>query len=523
MMPKGNCEFKGTGAQYFVAVFIHLFLITMITFGLYGAWAWVRVLRLKASHTVINGRPVSFTGTGGQLFVLWLINGLVSIITFGLYGPWAVCRYLKWRAQNTVVGGNPSQFIGTGGSLFILFLIHLLILPLLTFGLYSFIGYFKYSAWRETNTKYGGERTTFGGGFGEFFAILLVGGILNSVTFYLYFPWFISWLFKWQIEGLAVGNGTDVRHFPSPKVGSLIVAIFIILGLLPILVIAFFIFQFGGIQGISSNVNSMGSFQLERNKPSSEKLTMKKIRKRIDNVPSEKKEEAAPPEKKVETPPPKKEVKVPPAKKAADAVPPKKSIKPEKKPPVKKTPPEKVVAVEKKAKDKKIDLNAELARLNKLIAESKDKNADLFYNRGWIYASKGESMKAIEDYGKAIEIDGKYENAYFNRGILYVKLERYEVALRDFNRALELNPKAYDALCNSGNVYYELGKYNQAIRDYTKALEIRPGDADLYKNRSFAYKAIGDNEKANADREKAARLKKELTIPTADVKEPPKK
>jgi uncharacterized membrane protein YjgN (DUF898 family)/Flp pilus assembly protein TadD len=522
MMPKGNCEFKGTGGQYFVAAFIHLFLLTMITFGLYGAWAWVRVLRLKASHTVINGRPVSFTGTGGQLFVLWLINGLVSIITLGLYSPWAVCRYLKWRAQKTVVGGNASQFIGTGGSLFILFLIHLLILPLLTFGLYSFIGYFKYSAWRETNTKYGGERTTFGGGFGGFFGILIVGGILNSVTFYLFMPWFLCWLFKWQIEGLAVGNASDVRHFPSPKVGAVVVAVFIIIGIIPILVIAFFAFQFGNLPEMSFGNSSMGSFQLSKNKPRSNVLVMKKIRKPISNIPAEKKPETAPPEKKGKTPKPGKKV-VPPVKKAPDSSPAKKSVKPRKKTSAKKEPPKKVEAAEKKAKDKKLDLNAELSRLNKLISESKEANADFYYNRGWIYASKGQDMKAIEDYEKAIKINSKYADAYFNRGLLYVKLKRYEVALRDFNRAVELNPKAYDALCNSGNVYYELKKYRQAIRDYTRALEIRPGDADLYKNRGFAYKAIGDDKKANADREKAARLKKELDIQPAEGEKPSKK
>ncbi len=40
-MAKGNCEFKGTGAEYFVPVFLHLFVLGTITFGIYLAWAWV--------------------------------------------------------------------------------------------------------------------------------------------------------------------------------------------------------------------------------------------------------------------------------------------------------------------------------------------------------------------------------------------------------------------------------------------------------------------------------------------------
>ena len=41
-MAKGNCEFKGTGGQYFLPVFIHLGILTLITFGIYAPWAWVK-------------------------------------------------------------------------------------------------------------------------------------------------------------------------------------------------------------------------------------------------------------------------------------------------------------------------------------------------------------------------------------------------------------------------------------------------------------------------------------------------
>ena len=109
-MSKANCQFKGTGGQYFSAVIIHLGLISFITFGIYSPWAWVRIFQLKASHTTINGKPVTFTGTGGQLFLLILVQGLLTFITFGLYGPWAICKFFSWRAQNTLVDGNPSRF-----------------------------------------------------------------------------------------------------------------------------------------------------------------------------------------------------------------------------------------------------------------------------------------------------------------------------------------------------------------------------------------------------------------------------
>jgi uncharacterized membrane protein YjgN (DUF898 family) len=57
-MAKGNCEFKGTGGQYFVTVFIHLFILGSLTLGIYTPWALVRLWRLKASHNTMNGKSV---------------------------------------------------------------------------------------------------------------------------------------------------------------------------------------------------------------------------------------------------------------------------------------------------------------------------------------------------------------------------------------------------------------------------------------------------------------------------------
>ena len=121
-MPKGNCEFNGSGREYLGLFVIHLFLLTIITLGIYSPWAWVRLFRLKASHTLINGKEVAFTGTGSSLLVICLLYGLLTIITLGIYSPWAICSISKWKARNTLVGGKQSDFVGTGGSLFLFYL-----------------------------------------------------------------------------------------------------------------------------------------------------------------------------------------------------------------------------------------------------------------------------------------------------------------------------------------------------------------------------------------------------------------
>ena len=77
-MAKSNCQFEGNGGQYFSAVIFHLGLFSMVTLGLYLPWALVRLFKLKASHSTIQGKKTTFSGTGGEFFVRLLLNGLLT-------------------------------------------------------------------------------------------------------------------------------------------------------------------------------------------------------------------------------------------------------------------------------------------------------------------------------------------------------------------------------------------------------------------------------------------------------------
>ena len=450
-MPTSNCQFKGSGGQYFGTVIIHLFILSAITFGIYSAWAWVRIFRLKASHTTMNGKTLSFTGTGGQLFILGLIQGLLTIVTLGLYFPWALCKFFSWKAQNTLVGGRPSQFSGTGRALFVFYLIHLFILPLLTLGLYYFLGVFRLYAWKEEHTKYGGEKTSFGASFGGFFKVSLLSYLLNIITLSLFTPWAMCMLFKWQIDGLAVGDSKDVEHYPQVKTNIIFLVVLIIIGLIPFLAVAFLIKgQLGQFQKIKSQI---GTAQM-KGFPAPSILSGKKQTLKIHRRPS-------------------KQISRPRSK-----------AKP----------------VQKKGV---IVYDSEMKNLNALIGKNKT-NADAFYDRGWLYESKGNYRKAEEDYTRAVEINKDHADAYYNRGLVLVKIKKYEQAIKDFSEAIRLNPRSVDGYCNRGNAYLRLGKTDSALQDYNAALKINPKDTDILFNRAVVYLTTGKKEEAMSDIRKAA-------------------
>jgi tetratricopeptide (TPR) repeat protein len=154
------------------------------------------------------------------------------------------------------------------------------------------------------------------------------------------------------------------------------------------------------------------------------------------------------------------------------------------------------------AKPAPVDYENEMKKLNSLIAAN-DKNADAFYNRGWLYEYKGNLQMAEKDYTRAVALNKNHLEAYYNRGLIFARSGKLNEAIRDFSDVLRLDPKSADAYCNRGNAYLELKNPEQSIKDYNAALQIRPDDPDILCNRGIAYLQKGDKPKALDDFKKA--------------------
>ncbi|MAK25653.1 MAG: hypothetical protein CMA02_00060 [Euryarchaeota archaeon] len=77
------------------------FLLTIITLGIAKPWADTMVINKWASNLVIDGRTVRYSGTGMELFGIWIKVLLLSIVTIGIYylfwGKYAVNKYIDSR------------------------------------------------------------------------------------------------------------------------------------------------------------------------------------------------------------------------------------------------------------------------------------------------------------------------------------------------------------------------------------------------------------------------------------------
>ena len=215
-------EFNGQGGELFVILLLHGFL-TMITLYIYMPWFLVKLIKFGTENSAAVAPDgtryrLQFEGTGGELFVTFLVGGLLSAITLYIYLPWFMCKLYKVLYQRTTILENEQpvgnfDFEGSGGELFVTVLIG---------GLLCAVTLYIYLAWLQvkikkffaTNTRVHYQGRVFAGDFhgtgGEWFVLNLVGFLLTVITIYIYFAWWRvnQWKFEYNnLEYSEIGGG----------------------------------------------------------------------------------------------------------------------------------------------------------------------------------------------------------------------------------------------------------------------------------------------------------------------------
>jgi uncharacterized membrane protein YjgN (DUF898 family) len=55
---------------------------------------------------------LTFTGTGAEYFRIWVVHVLLTVLSFGIYSAWAKVRKARWFAQHTQLLGDPFDYHG---------------------------------------------------------------------------------------------------------------------------------------------------------------------------------------------------------------------------------------------------------------------------------------------------------------------------------------------------------------------------------------------------------------------------
>ncbi|WP_170430724.1 YjgN family protein [Ruegeria arenilitoris] len=69
---------------------------------------------MQADHRQEPPAEFEFRGSAAEYFGIWIVNLLLSLLTFGIYSAWAKVRTKKYFYQNTFVAGRSFDYHATG-------------------------------------------------------------------------------------------------------------------------------------------------------------------------------------------------------------------------------------------------------------------------------------------------------------------------------------------------------------------------------------------------------------------------
>lgn len=93
-------KFDG-GLFQLIGVTILGWLITFFTLGICYPLAVCLVYNWEIKHTIIDGNRLYFDGSAVGLFAHWIKWFLLTIVTFGIYGFWVNIKIKQWKTMHT--------------------------------------------------------------------------------------------------------------------------------------------------------------------------------------------------------------------------------------------------------------------------------------------------------------------------------------------------------------------------------------------------------------------------------------
>src|ERR1700688_1850822 len=163
-----------------------------------------------------------FTGRGGEYFGIWIVNLLLTILTLGIYSAWAKVRRIQYFYRHTELANSSFDFHGSPTKILLgrvialaMLLVYnytarvrspwiILVLVVLAVALpWLLRNSFRF---RLYNTSWRGTRFHFRGNVGGSYRVFLLNGFLTLITLYMMAPFMHQRLKQYQHENSWLGR-----------------------------------------------------------------------------------------------------------------------------------------------------------------------------------------------------------------------------------------------------------------------------------------------------------------------------
>src|ERR1700685_3213399 len=182
-------RFTGTGTEYFGIWIVNL-LLSIVTLGIYSAWAKVRRLQYFYRHTELAGSSFDFHGSPiriliGRLIALAMLIAynvsvrlqsrmtLVVVLALAVVMPWLLRNSFRFRLYNTSWRGTRFHFRGSVGRAYRVFLLNGFLTVITLYGMAPFT-HQRLKAYQHDNSWFGRTQCSFHARAGQFYLIYLL-------------------------------------------------------------------------------------------------------------------------------------------------------------------------------------------------------------------------------------------------------------------------------------------------------------------------------------------------------------
>lgn len=177
--------------------------------------------------------PMRFHGDAGTYFGIWIVNLLLTIVTLGIYSAWAKVRKHRWFYGNTEVDGHVFEYHATGMQIFkgrlmalgviiataVAGVIHPFIQLVVLLGLLVAVPWLMNSAmrFRARVTSWRNVRFDFQGSYGNAALVFLVMPFVGMLTLGLLMPMATRMAVRYTVNGHSWGGA---RFNVNPSLGQ---------------------------------------------------------------------------------------------------------------------------------------------------------------------------------------------------------------------------------------------------------------------------------------------------------------
>ena len=199
-----------------------------------------------SSQHEFTPKRVEFHGTAREWFGIWIVNIVLTILTLGIYSAWAKVRTKKYFAQNTVIGGRRFDYHATGLQILIGRII--VIAGLIAFSLLSTIPLVavvlvlallvlipwimvRALAFNARMHSWSNVRFGFDGRMGGAFLVYLLYPVLTALSAYVAMPFLDRAIKRYVVNNHRLGTSAFAFDAPiGPFYTAFVVAIAWVMG-----------------------------------------------------------------------------------------------------------------------------------------------------------------------------------------------------------------------------------------------------------------------------------------------------